>query len=35
MEVSTLSMMMKAARLWGAISQDVKMLPERGTLAGR
>ena len=29
MEVSTLRMMMKAARLWGAISQDVRMLPER------
>lgn len=29
MEVSTLRMMMKAARLWGAISEDVRMLPER------
>jgi integrase len=29
MEVSTLRMMMKSARLWGAISQDVRMLPER------
>lgn len=29
MEVSTLRMMMKTARLWGAISQDVRMLPER------
>jgi integrase len=29
MEVSTLRMMMKAGRVWGAISQDVKMLPER------
>jgi integrase len=29
MEVSTLRMMMKAARLWGTISQDVRMLPER------
>ncbi len=29
MEVSTLRMMMKAARLWGAISEDVKMLTER------
>lgn len=29
MEVSTLRMMMKAARLWGAISDDVRMLPER------
>ena len=28
MEVSTLRMMMKAARLWGAISEDVRMLPE-------
>jgi integrase len=32
MEVSTLRMMMKAARLWGAISQDVRMLPERRDL---
>ena len=30
MEVSTLRMIMKFARLWGAISQDVRMLPERG-----
>jgi integrase len=29
MEVSTLRMMMKTARLWGAISEDVRMLPER------
>lgn len=29
MEVSTLRMVMKAARTWGAISQDVRMLPER------
>jgi integrase len=29
MEVSTLRMMMKAARLWAAISEDVRMLPER------
>jgi len=29
MEVSTLRMMMKAARLWGTISQDVRMLSER------
>lgn len=29
MEVSTLRMMMKTSRLWGAISQDVRMLPER------
>lgn len=29
MEVSTLRMMMKTARLWGPISQDVRMLPER------
>lgn len=29
MEVSTLRMMMKAARLWSAISDDVRMLPER------
>lgn len=29
MEVSTLRMMMKAARLWGAVSEDVRMLPER------
>ncbi len=29
MEVSTLRMMMKAARLWGPISEDVRMLPER------
>jgi integrase len=29
MEVSTLRMMMKSARLWGAIAQDVRMLPER------
>jgi integrase len=29
MEVSTLRMMMKSARLWGAISEDVRMLPER------
>lgn len=29
MEISTLRMMMKAARLWGAISEDVRMLPER------
>jgi len=29
MEVSTLRMMMKAARLWGPISQDIRMLPER------
>lgn len=29
MEVSTLRMVMKGARLWGAISQDVRMLPER------
>jgi integrase len=29
MEVSTLRMMMKTARLWGAISQDVRMLTER------
>ena len=29
MEVSTLRMIMKAARLWGAISQDVRMLTER------
>ena len=29
MEASTLRMMMKAARLWGAISEDVRMLPER------
>jgi integrase len=29
MEVSTLRMMMKAARLWGGISEDVRMLPER------
>jgi integrase len=29
MEVSTLRMMMKAARLWGEISEDVRMLPER------
>jgi integrase len=29
MEVSTLRMMMKAARLWVHISQDVRMLPER------
>jgi integrase len=29
MEISTLRMMMKSARLWGAISQDVRMLPER------
>lgn len=28
-EVSTLRMMMKAARLWGAIADDVRMLPER------
>lgn len=28
-EVSTLRMMMKAARLWAAISEDVRMLPER------
>src|SRR5246127_3954403 len=29
MEVSTLRMIMKFARLWGAISEDVRMLPER------
>lgn len=29
MEVSTLRMMMKSVRLWGAIAQDVRMLPER------
>jgi integrase len=29
MEISTLRLMMKAARLWGAISEDVRMLPER------
>jgi integrase len=29
MEVSTLRMMMKAGRLWAAISEDVRMLPER------
>jgi integrase len=29
MEVSTFRMMMKAARLWGPISQDVRMLTER------
>jgi len=29
MEVSTIRMMMKTARLWGAISQDVRMLTER------
>lgn len=29
MEVSTLRMMMKAARLWVAISENVRMLPER------
>jgi integrase len=29
MEVSTLRMMMKAARLWSAIAQDVRMLPDR------
>ena len=29
MEISTLRMMMKSARLWAAISQDVRMLPER------
>lgn len=29
MEVSTLRMMMKSARIWGAISEDVRMLPER------
>lgn len=29
MEVSTLRMMMKAARLWSAIADDVRMLPER------
>ena len=29
MEVSTLRMMMKGARLWGPISEDVRMLPER------
>jgi integrase len=29
MEVSTLRMMMKAARLWGAVSEDVRMLSER------
>ncbi len=29
MEVSTLRMMMKAARLWSAIAEDVRMLPER------
>lgn len=29
MEVSTLRMMMKTARLWGSISEDVRMLPER------
>jgi integrase len=29
MEVSTLRMIMKTARLWSAISDDVRMLPER------
>jgi integrase len=29
MEISTLRMMMKSARLWGPISEDVRMLPER------
>ena len=29
MAVSTLRMMMKASRLWGAISEDVRMLQER------
>jgi integrase len=29
MEVSTLRMMMKSAKLWSAIADDVKMLPER------
>ena len=29
MEFSTLRMMMEAARLWGAISEDVRMPPER------
>jgi len=29
MEVSTLRMMMKASRLWSAISDDIRMLPER------
>jgi integrase len=29
MEVSTLRMMMKGARLWDAISEEVRMLPER------
>lgn len=29
MEISTLRMMMKSARLWDAISQDVRMLQER------
>jgi integrase len=29
MEVSTLRMMMKTARLWAAVSEDVRMLPER------
>jgi integrase len=29
MEVSTLRMMMKSARLWGPVSEDVRMLPER------
>lgn len=29
MEVSTLRMMMKEARLWSPISEDVRMLPER------
>ena len=35
MEVSTLRMMMKAARLWGAISEDVRMLPERRDIGRR
>jgi integrase len=29
MEISTLRMIMKTSRLWGAISEDVRMLPER------
>ena len=29
MEVSTLRMMMKAARLWASVSEEVRMLPER------